>query len=248
MAKYLDKQRSDYIIQNRLRRRNTIEFIWLWELCNNPEFKSIEFDGFKNMAGANSFSLTPKRWIETTNAKGIITKVGRYHGWTYAHKDIAFEFATRISPEFKFFFIREFQRLKEIEQKNLSLEWNLTRTLAKINYHIHTDAIKEHLIPPTVTAKQSWIIYASEADLLNVALFGKTAKQWSIEHPDKTGNIRDYAMIEQLVVLSNMESINALLIHQWLSQKERLLQLNAVAISQMKSLLQNNISGQVALI
>ena len=245
MAKYLDKERSDYIIQNRLRTRNTIEFIGLRETFNNPEFNSIEFDGFKNMAGSNSFSLTPKRWIETTNAKGIVAKQWRYGWGTFAHQDIAFEFATRLSPTFKFFFIREFQRLKELEQQKLSLERNLTRTLSKLNYHIHTDAIKEHLIPPTITLKQASHIYASEADLLNVALFGKTAKEWTLEHPKAEWNIRDTATIEQLVVLSNMESINALLIQQGLAQSERLLQLNGVAITQMKSLLQNNLSGKL---
>jgi hypothetical protein len=190
--------------------------------------------------------MTSKQWVEKTNAIWIISTPGRYGG-TYAHKDIAFEFATRISAEFKFFFIREFQRLKEIEQQQLSLERNLTRTLSKLNYHIHTDAIKTHLIPPTITAQQASQIYASEADLLNIALFGKTAKERTAENPNQAGNIRDTATIEQLVVLSNLESINALLISQWLSQKERVLQLNSVAITQMKSLIENKLPEKLKL-
>ena len=221
-----------------MRNRSTIEFMGLWEQFNNPNFNSIEFDGIKNMAGSNSFSLTPKRWIESTNAIGIVSKTGRYGG-TYAHRDIAFEFATWLSAEFKFYLIREFQRLKEDEQQRLSLEWNLQRTLAKVNYRIHTDAIKSHIIPPTVTKEQANRVYASEADLLNVALFGKTAQQWRSENPKTKGNIRDVATLEQLVVLSNLESINALLIRQELPQRERLLQLNQVAITQLQSLLGN---------
>jgi hypothetical protein len=240
IARYRDSERSDYILQNWLRNRSTIEFIGLWEQFNNPDFNSIEFDGIKNMAGSNSFSLTPKRWIESTHAIGIVSKTGRYGG-TYAHRDIAFEFATWISAEFKFYLIKEFQRLKEDEQKHLSLEWNLQRTISKINYHIHTDAIKDHIIPPVVTKKQTSAIYASEADLLNVALFAKTAAEWRRINPEIKGNIRDTATLEQLVVLSNMESINALLIRQGLSQPDRLLQLNTVAITQMKSLINNNL-------
>ncbi|MDR1755507.1 MAG: KilA-N domain-containing protein [Culturomica sp.] len=239
IARHRDSERSDYILQNWMRNRSTIEFIGLWEQFNNPNFNSIEFDGIKNMSGSNGFSLTPKRWIESTNAIGIVSKTGRYGG-TYAHRDIAFEFATWLSAEFKFYLIKEFQRLKEDENQHLSLEWNLQRTLSKINYHIHTDAIKEHIIPPTVTKEQASFIYASEADLLNVALFGKTAAEWRKENPENKGNIRDTATLEQLVVLSNMESINALLIRQGLSQRERLLQLNTVAITQMKSLLSSN--------
>lgn len=219
-----------------MRNRSTIEFIGLWEMFNNPVFNSIEFEGIKNMSGANSFSLTPKRWIETTNAIGIVSKTGRYGG-TFAHKDIAFEFASWLSAEFKFYLIKEFQRLKEEESRTKSLEWNFQRTLAKVNYRIHTDAIKEKLIPTEVTKEQASYIYASEADLLNVALFGITAKQWREQNPDKEGNIRDHALIEQLVVLSNMESINALLIHQGLAPVERIVQLNQIAIQQMKSLL-----------
>jgi hypothetical protein len=235
IARYRDSERSDYILQNWMRNRSTIEFIGLWEQFNNPAFNSIEFDGIKSLSGANGFSLTPKRWIESTNAIGIVSKTGRYGG-TFAHKDIAFEFASWLSSEFKFYLIKEFQRLKEDEQHRLSLEWNLQRTLAKVNYRIHTDAIKEHIIPPAVTREQATSIYASEADVLNVALFGKTAQQWRIEHPEATGNIRDDSTLEQLVVLSNMESINALLIRQGLEQGDRLLQLNRTAITQLTSL------------
>jgi hypothetical protein len=238
IARFRDPERSDYILQNWMRNRSTIEFIGLWEIFNNPDFNSIEFDGIKNMAGSNSFSLTPKRWIETTHAIGIVAKTGRYGG-TFAHKDIAFEFASWLSAEFKFYLIKEYQRLKADESDRLKLEWNLQRTLAKVNYRIHTDAIKEKLIPKELSKKEINFVYANEADLLNVALFGKTALQWRLEHPEATGNIRDMATIEQLVVLSNLESINAVLIHQGLSQSERLQQLNRVAITQMKSLIGN---------
>jgi len=238
IARYRDAERSDYILQNWLRNRSTIEFVGLWEQFNNPDFNSIEFDGIKNMAGSNSFSLTPKRWIEATNAIGIISKTGKYGG-TFAHRDIAFEFATWISAEFKFYFIKEFQRLKEEENDRLNLTWNLQRTLAKVNYHIHTDAIKENLIPKELSKQQMNFVYANEADLLNVALFGLTAKQWRDANPKAEGNIRDDASIEQLVVLSNMESINAVLIHQGMPQPERLIQLNKIAITQMRSLVNN---------
>jgi hypothetical protein len=238
IARYKDPERSDYILQNWLRLRSTIEFIGLWEKLHNPGFNSIEFDGFKNQAGANSFSLTPKRWIQATNAVGIISSTGRYGG-TFAHKDIAFEFASWISPEFKLYLIKEFQRLKEDENEKLKLGWNFQRTLAKVNYHIHTDAIKENLIPVQLDKHQVNFVYASEADMLNMALFGKTAKQWREQNPNIEGNIRDYATIEQLVVLSNLESINAVLIHQGLIQSERLQQLNTIAITQMRSLTRN---------
>jgi hypothetical protein len=238
IARYRDAERSDYILQNWMRNRSTIEFMGLWELFHNPDFNSIEFDGIKNMAGSNSFSLTPKRWIETTHAKGIVAKTGRYGG-TYAHKDIAFEFASWLSAEFKFYLIKEFQRLKAEESDRLKLEWNLQRTLAKVNYHIHTDAIKESLIPKELSKKDTVIIYATEADVLNMALFGKTAAQWRSEHPKATGNIRDQATLEQLVVLTNLESLNAVLIQQGLAQSERLLQLNKIAIQQVKTLLKN---------
>jgi KilA-N domain len=216
MARYRDAERTNYIIQNWMRTRSAIEFCGLWEQLNNPDFKSIEFDAFKNESGANSFALTPQKWIDTTNAKGIISKSGRYGG-TFAHRDIAFEFATWISAEFKFYFIKEFQRLKADENDRLNLEWNLQRTLAKVNYRIHTDAIKEMIIPKLIGQKEINLVYANEADLLNVALFGKTAQQWRDENPNTKGNIRDEATIEQLVVLSNMESINAVLIHHYIA-------------------------------
>ncbi len=222
-----------------MRTRNAIEFYGLWEQMNNPAFKSIEFDAFKNESGSNSFALTPQKWITATSAIGLISKSGRYGG-TFAHKDIAFEFATWLSTPFKFYLIREFQRLKEDENDRFKLEWNLQRTLAKVNYHIHTDAIKENLIPAELTKQQISFVYANEADMLNMALFGKTALQWRTENPESEGNIRDMATIEQLVVLSNMESINAVLIHQGLQQSERLMQLNKAAILQMKSLLEHN--------
>ena len=244
IARYRDPERSDYIIQNWLRNYSTIEFIGLWEQIHNPDFNSIEFDGVKNLAGSNSFSLTPKRWSEITNAVGIISKTGRYGG-TFAHKDIAFEFASWISAEFKLYLIVEFQRLKDEETDRLQLGWNLQRTLAKVNYRIHTDAIKENLIPPTIAKSNEGLVYASEADVLNTALFGKTAKQWRDENPQSDGNIRDFATLEQLVVLSNLESLNAVFIRQGLPQVDRLGQLNAIAITQMTSLLKNSTIGKL---
>ncbi len=238
LARYKDSVRTDYIIQNWLRNRNTIELLGFWEQLNNPNFNPIEFEGFRKSAGLNSFVLTPKQWIEKTSAIGIISKAGRYGG-TYAHKDIAFEFASWISIEFKLYIIKEFQRLKEEENDRLQLEWSLQRMLAKVNYHIHTDAIKENLVPKELTKKEINHIYASEADILNMALFGTTARQWRDANPDTEGNIRDTATIEQLVVLSNLESINAVLIHQGLSQSHRLDQMNQIAITQIKSLLIN---------
>ena len=238
IAKYRNNVEPFSIINNWMRSRSTIEFIGLWEQLNNPYFKPLEFDRFKTEAGSNYFVLSPQRWIEATQAIGIISKSGRYGG-TYAHEDIAFEFASWISSEFKLYLVTEFKRLKQEEQQRLSLEWNLQRTLSKINYRIHTDAIKEKIIPDIVTKEQASFVYADEADLLNVALFGKTATQWRKENPDKSGNVRDYATLEQLVVLSNMESINALLIRQELPQGERLIQLNNVAITQIRSLVEN---------
>ena len=239
MARYRDTERTNYIIQNWMRTRNAIEFCGLWEQLYNPGFKSIEFDAFKNEAGSNSFALTPQKWIESTKAIGIISKSGRYGG-TFAHKDIAFEFATWLNPSFKFFLIKEFQRLKEDESAGKNLEWNLQRTLSKINYRIHTDAIKEELIPPAITKQQSSTIYASEADVLNMALFGQTATSWRTKNKNKEGNVRDHATLEQLVVLTNLESINAVFIKQALPQAERLKKLNDIAISQMKSLLNSS--------
>ena len=240
IARYKDANNTDDIIKNWLRNRNTVELLGYWEIMYNPSFKPVEFDGFRKQAGLNSFVLTPKKWIETTNAIGIVSKSGRYGG-TFAHKDIAFEFASWISIEFKLYIIKEFQRLKTEENSRLQLEWNLKRTISKINYQIHTDAIKDNLIPKEITRQQASWVYANEADLLNVALFGITSKEWRDANHDKTGNIRDDATLEQLVVLSNIESINSLLIQQGLTQNERLIQLNKVAISQMKSLLENSI-------
>lgn len=239
IARYKDAEHTDSIIQNWMRNRNTIELLGFWEIIYNPDFKPLEFEGFRKQAGLNSFVMTPKKWIEATNATGIVSKSGRYGG-TFAHKDIAFEFASWISIEFKLYVIKEFQRLKEDENDRLKLEWNLQRTLSKINYRLHTDAIKENLIPKELSKNEINIIYANEADILNMALFGKTAMQWRNENPEAEGNIRDTATIEQLVVLSNLESINAVLIHQGLSQSERLLQLNQVAITQIKSLVGNS--------
>ena len=228
---------DDTMIYSWMRNRNTLEFIGIWEQMNNPDFKGNEFVTFKSQAGLNSFNLTPKKWIEATGAIGIVSKAGRYGGGTFAHKDIAFEFGSWLSPEFKLYLIKEFQRLKDDENDRLKLEWSFQRTLAKVNYHIHTDAIKENLVPKELDKTQIGFVYANEADLLNVALFGITAKQWRDANPKAAGNIRDEATIEQLVVLSNLESINAVLIHQGKPQSERLLQLNAIAITQMKSLL-----------
>lgn len=226
------------LIENWLKNKDTILFLGVWEQINNPDFNSPEFEGIKNEAGRNSFYLSAKKWIEATNAKGIIASAGRYGG-TFAHKDIAFEFGSWLSPKFKLYLIKEFQRLKEDENQRLSLEWNLNRTLAKINYRIHTDAIKQHIIPESITNKQATLFYANEADLLNVALFGKTAQQWRTENPDKEGNIRDYASIEQLLVLANIESMNAEFIRMELPQPDRLLKLNQIAIHQLQSLLAN---------
>jgi hypothetical protein len=234
IARYKDSERTDYIIQNWLRNRNTIEFLGIWEQLNNPGFNPIEFDGIRKQAGLNSFVLTAKRWIEATGAIGITSKAGRYGG-TYAHKDIAFEFASWVSVEFKLYLIKEFQRLKETERAQLG--WDIRRNLTKINYRIHTDAIKAHLIPPQLTAHQINLIYASEADLLNMALFGKTAQQWRTENPDRQGNIRDEANAAQLVCLANLETLNAHFIQQGLQPAERLKRLNQTAIQQMKLLL-----------
>ncbi len=236
MARYKDADRTDYIIQNWLRNRNTIEFLGIWEQLNNPDFNPIEFEGFRKQAGLNSFSLTAKRWIETTNAIGLISRSGRYGG-TYAHKDIAFEFASWISVEFKLYLIKEFQRLKDEERKQLG--WDIRRNLTKINYRVHTDAIKENLIPPELTPHQMNLIYASEADILNMALFGMTAKEWRDSRPGEKGNIRDYANVSQLVCLSNLENLNALFIQEKIPAAERLRKLNQIAIQQMRLLTDN---------
>ena len=236
IARHKKSDRTDDLIRNWIRNRNTIEYIGIWEQLNNPDFKPVEFDGFRKEAGLNSFTLTPKQWIEQTNAIGIVSKAGRYGG-TYAHKDIAFEFATWISVEFKLYLIKEFQRLKENELGKL--EWNIKRQLTKINYRIHTDAIKENLLPQSLSKQQISHVYASEADVLNMALFGKTAKQWRDENPDKDGNIRDYANVSQLVCLANLENLNAVFINEGYEQSQRLEKLNQIAIQQMRILLDN---------
>jgi hypothetical protein len=227
---------GDFFISDWLRNRNTVEFLGIWESVYNPDFNYGEFAIIKSQVGLNSYKISVKEWVEKTNAIGLKSAAGRYGG-TYAHADIAFEFGMWISAEFKVYLIREFKRLKDDENDRLKIEWNLQRTLAKVNYHIHTDAIKEKLIPTEINRQQASFIYANEADVLNMALFGETAKQWRDENPNENGNIRDYATIEQLVVLSNMESINAMLIHQGMEQNKRLIQLNQMAITQMKSLL-----------
>ena len=223
------------VVKNWMRSRTTIEFLGLWEQLNNPVFKGVDFDAFLFEAGSNSFTLSPSKWIERTNAVGIVTKSGN-NGGTFAHKDIAFEFASWVSTAFKLYLIKEFQRLKDEENTRLNLGWNLQRTLAKVNYRIHTNAIKENLIPKVLTKQDAALVYAGEADILNMAIFSKTAMQWRKENPNAEGNLRDEASIEQLVVLSNLESINSIFIHRGLHQSERLLQLNAIAIAQMKSL------------
>jgi len=224
------------LIEKWLRNKNTIEFLGIWEELYNPNFNSPEFEGIKNQAGLNRFVLSVKQWVKKTNSTGIIAKAGRYGG-TYAHKDIAFEFASWISPQFKLYLIKEFQRLKDEEQKQLG--WDIRRNLAKINYHIHTDAIKENLIPPELNKQQTNLIYASEADVLNMALFGMTAKEWRDRHTDDKGNIRDFATVAQLVCLSNLENLNALFIQNSEEQSERLIKLNRIAIQQMRLLVDN---------
>ncbi|XRN94796.1 KilA-N domain-containing protein [Algoriphagus yeomjeoni] len=227
---------GDFFISDWLRNRNTVEYLGIWESVYNPDFNYGEFAIIKSQAGLNSYKLSVKEWVEKTNAIGLKATAGRYGG-TYAHPDIAFEFGMWISPQFKIYLIKEFQRLKADENDRLKLDWNLQRTLAKVNYVIHTDAIKANLLPKELTKSQTGFVYANEADMLNMALFGKTAKQWRDENPKAKRNIRDLATIEQLVILSNMESINAIFIEQGLSQNERLIQLNKLAITQMKSLL-----------
>jgi hypothetical protein len=227
---------GDFFIADWLRNRNTVEFLGIWESVFNPDFNYGEFAIIKSQAGLNSYKISVKEWVEKTHASGLKATAGRYGG-TFAHPDIAFEFGMWISPEFKIYLVKEFRRLKADESDRLKLGWNLQRTLAKINYQIHTDAIKETLIPPTVSKSQASMVYASEADLLNVAIFGQTAKQWRDAYPDAEGNIRDHAPLEQLVVLSNLESLNSVLIRQGMPQSERLTTLNTIAITQMRTLL-----------
>ena len=223
------------VIANWMRNRDVIEFLGLWEILHNADFKPLEFEGFKNQAGANAFTMSPSKWINGVNAIGIVSKSGRYGG-TFAHSDIAFEFASWISPEFKLYIIKDYKRLKSDENSRLSLNWNLNREISKLNYRIHTDAIKDNLIPPELTPTQIAYTYASEADMLNVALFGKTAKQWREQNPEEKGNIRDSASINQLLVLANMESYNAILIEQGKEQSERLVILRDLALKQLKTL------------
>ena len=237
IAKVKDSDNPRYIIQNWMRNRNTIEFLGVWESLYNPNFNRVEFDAFRSQAGLNSFVMTPQKWIDATAAIGIVSKAGRYGG-TYAHKEIAFEFASWISVEFKLYLVKEFERLKAEEMRRFG--WDIKRNLAKINYRIHTDAIKENLIPPELSAKHISLVYASEADVLNMALFGMTAKEWRDSHPELKGNIRDYANVSQLVCLANLENLNAVFISEGMPQTERLARLNAIAISQMQVLIQDH--------
>ena len=232
IAKYKTDDTSS-VIGNWIRNRNTIEFLGIWEMLYNPNFKPLEFEGFKKEAGLNAFTMSPLKWIKSTSAVGIVVKSGRYGG-TFAHKDIAFKFASWISVEFELYIVKEFQRLKEEEQKHIG--WTAKRELSKLNYHIHTDAIKHNLIPEELSAAQTSVIYANEADVLNVAMFGITAKQWRDANPDSKGNIRDYATINELICLSNMENLNAVFINDKMLQKERLIKLNQIAIQQMRIL------------
>jgi hypothetical protein len=239
IARYKNPDEPRDVVRNWLRNRNSIEFMGLWEKINNPDFKAVEFDRFKFQAGANAFVLSPQAWIEKTGAIGIISKSGNTGG-TFAHKDIAFEFASWISAEFRLYLIKEFQRLKIDENQRLKLDWDIKRNLAKINYKIHTDAIKNNLIPPVISKTQENIIYATEADILNLALFGLTAKEWKEKNPKEKGNIRDYADVSQLVCLSNLENLNALFIKEGLNKLERLEKLNNIAIEQMTILTKTN--------
>ncbi|MDR2599609.1 MAG: KilA-N domain-containing protein [Oscillospiraceae bacterium] len=239
IAKYKNPDFPADVIKNWLRTRFTIDYLGAWEQLYNPNFKLVEFDQFKSEAGTNAFVLSPQKWIESTNAIGLISKSGR-GGGTYAHKDIAFEFASWISVEFKLYIIKDYQRLKADENSRISLDWNVKRLLAKVNYRMHTDAIRDNLIPPELTPHQCSFVYANEADLLNTALFGMTAAEWRKSNPDKDGNMRDHATIEQLLVLANIENINALYINNGIPQSDRIEELNKLARSQMASLLLNS--------
>lgn len=236
IAKYQDAENPRFIIQNWMRSRATLDFLGLWEELNNPNFNRVDFEAVKNESGSNAFVMTPQKWIKTTNSIGITSKSGRYGGGTYAHKDIAFEFASWISPKFKLYVIKDYQRLKEDESHKNALDWNVRRILAKANYRIHTDAIKCNLLPDNLSTKEQAFVYSDEADLLNVALFGQTSSQWRSENKDAKGNIRDNATIEQLLVLSNLENINATLIQQGVPSQERLKRLRATSIGQLKIL------------
>ena len=236
IAKYRNDDDPRFVIQNWIRNRNTIEYLGVWEELHNPTFNRVQFEAVKAEAGLNRFVMTPKKWIELTNAVGLTSKAGRYGGGTYAHSDIAMSFATWISPEFQLYIMKDYRRLKTDESSRLSLNWNLNREIAKLNYRIHTDAIKENLIPPELTSAQVSFTYADEADLLNVVLFGLTAREWRDNNPDKNGNMRDYATIGQLLVLANLESYNAVLINQGKPQSERMALLRALVIQQLKTL------------
>lgn len=236
IARYKNPDEPKDVVKNWMRSRSTIEFLGLWEKLNNPDFKGVEFDSFVHEAGANAFTLSPQKWISATNAIGVISKSGR-SGGTFAHKDIAFEFASWVSAEFKLYIIKDYQRLKSDENSQISLEWNVNRIISRINYRIHTDAIKDNLIPRLVSKIQQSFAYANEADMLNVALFGKTAKEWKEQNPKTKGNMRDEATIQQLIILSNLESMNAELIKQNIPQDQRLAILNKMAIEQMTSIL-----------
>jgi hypothetical protein len=236
IARYQNIDDPRFVIRNWMRNRDTVEFLGIWETLYNPNFKRAEFDTFRSNAGKNSFVISPEKWIENTNAVGMISKRGRYGSGTFAHSDIAMSFATWISPEFQLYLMKDYRRLKEDENSRLSLNWNLNRAIAKLNYRIHTDAIKENLLPPELTKEQVAYTYASEADLLNVALFGKTAKQWRDENPDKKGNIRDYATIHQLLILANLESYNAILTSKYKNLGDRLPLLREMVIKQIKAL------------
>lgn len=244
IAKYRNPDDASGVIANWLRNRNTIEYLGLWEKMNNPNFNPLEFEGFKKDAGLNSFTLSPQKWITSTNAIGIISRPGRYGG-TFAHTDIAFEFASWVSPEFKLYVIKDYQRLKSDEAHRLEIGWDTKRELSKINYRIHTDAIKEFLITPELTKQEKSYKYATEADILNVALFGKTAKQWKEETGNRKGNMRDFASVEQLIVLVNLESMNADFIHQGLSPQERLKKLRSIAYYQLNSLYNSNAANRL---
>ena len=247
IAKYRNDNDPRFVIQNWMRNRNTVEFLAVWEELHNPDFNRVQFEAVRSEAGLNRFVMTPTKWIEQTNAIGIVSKAGRYGGGTYAHSDIAMAFATWISPEFQLYIMKDYRRLKQDENSRLSLDWNLNRALSKVNYRIHTDAVKENLIPPELTPEQIAYTYASEADLLNVALFGQTAKQWKNNNPGKKGNLRDDANLNQLLVLANLESYNAILIEQGKPQSERLILLRNLAIRQMDTLASINLSAVSAL-
>ena len=236
IARYRNSDDPRFAIRNWMRNRNTLEFLGLWECLHNPSFNRVQFDTFRTEAGLNRFVMTPSKWIEMTGAIGIVTKSGRYGGGTYAHSDIAMEFASWISSEFKLYLMKDYRRLKYDENSRLSLSWNLNREISKINYRVHTDAIQQNLLPPDLTKEQQSYVYADEADILNVALFGMTGAQWRAQNPERTGNIRDYATLQQLLVLANMESYNALLIDQKCPQQERLQALRQMAVKQLRTL------------